>query len=121
MNRKNRKVDNFSLSSAFCEFRHGRDIETQKHVNGMTVYLRFWVHTKVLDVCMSVSCCYMRREEKPTNATECFIALMIRSTRIGYFYAIHHQELETICVLLPPVVCSAWLLVVGVQVQDNRL
>jgi len=29
-----------------------------------------------------------------------------------HFYA-HHQELETICVLLPPVVCSVWLLVVG--------
>jgi hypothetical protein len=43
----------------------------------------------------------MRREENQLDVTECFIALMIRS--------------ETICVLLPPMVCSAWLLVVGGQ------
>ena len=47
----------------------------------------------------------MRREEKPTRATEWFIALIIFSTRFGHFYA-HHQELETICVLLPPMVCD---------------
>ena len=46
------------------------------------------------------------------DVTECFIALMIRSTCFGHFYA-HQQELETICVFLPPMVCSAWLLVVG--------
>ena len=39
------------------------------------------------------------------DVTECFIALMIRLTCFGHFYA-HHQELETICVLLPPMVCS---------------
>ena len=54
------------------------------------------------------------------DATEWFIALIICSTCFGHFYA-HHQELETICVLLPPMVCSAWLLVVGGQVQGNRL
>ena len=54
------------------------------------------------------------------DVTECFIALMIRSTCFGHFYA-HHQELEAIYVLLPPMVCSAWLLVVGGQVQDSRL
>jgi len=50
--------------------------------------------------------------EKKTHldATECFIALIICSACFGHFYA-HHQELETICVLLPPMVCSAWLLV----------
>ena len=42
------------------------------------------------------------------------------STCFGHFYA-HHQELETICVLLPPMVCSAWLLVVGGQVQGSRV
>ena len=31
------------------------------------------------------------------DVTECFIALMIRSTCFGHFYA-HHQEIETICV-----------------------
>ena len=46
------------------------------------------------------------------DVTECFIALMICSTRFGHSYT-HHQELENICVLLLPVVCSACLLVVG--------
>ena len=40
------------------------------------------------------------------NATEWFIALIICPTCCGHFYA-HHQKLETICVLLPPMVCSA--------------
>jgi len=62
----------------------------------------------------------MRREENQLDVTECFIALMIRWTCFGNFYA-HHQELETICVLLPPMVCSAWLLVVRGQVQSSRL
>ena len=48
----------------------------------------------------------MRREENQLDVTECFIALMIRSTHFGHFYA-HHQELETVCVLVPPMVCSA--------------
>jgi len=59
-----------------------------------------------------------------TDIPLCFkliiIALIICSTCFGHFYA-HHQELETICVLLPPMVCSAWLLVVGGQVQGSRL
>ena len=42
------------------------------------------------------------------DATELFIALIICSTCFGHFYA-HHQELETICVLLPPMVCDAWV------------
>ena len=48
------------------------------------------------------------------DATEWFIAPIIRLTCFGHFYA-HHQELKTICMLLPPMVCSAWLLVVGGQ------
>ena len=55
----------------------------------------------------------MRREENQL-VTECFITLMICSTCFGHFYA-HHQELEAISLLLPPMVCSAWLLVVGVR------
>ena len=55
-----------------------------------------------------------------SHPCECFIALMTFSTCLGHFYA-HHQELQTICVLLPPMVCSAWLLVVGGQVQGSRL
>ena len=67
------------------------------------------------------TCSYHRHEivvsvcvEKKTqlDATEWFIALIICSACFGHFYA-HHQELVTICVLLPPVACSAWSLVVG--------
>jgi hypothetical protein len=53
---------------------------------------------------------YMRREENQLDTTECFIALVIRSTCFGHLYA-HHQELETILVLLLHMVCNA--LVVG--------
>ena len=53
-------------------------------------------------------------KENQLDATEWFIALIICSTCFGHLY-VHNQELETICVLLPPMVCSAWLLVVGVR------
>ena len=55
---------------------------------------------------------HVGREENQLDVAECFIALMMLSTCFVHFYA-HQQELETICVLLPPMVCSAWLLVVG--------
>jgi len=48
-------------------------------------------------VCASL---YKRRKENQLDATECFIALIIRSTCFGHLY-VHHQELETILVLLP--------------------
>ena len=54
------------------------------------------------------------------DVTECFIALMICSVCFGHVFA-HYQELETICVLLPSMACSAWLLVVEGQVQSSRL
>ena len=50
------------------------------------------------------SLCVQKKSQLDT--TEWFIALIICSTCFGYFYA-HHQELETTCVLLPPMVCSA--------------
>ena len=49
---------------------------------------------------------YKRREENQLDATECFIALIIYSTCFTHLYA-HHQELETIIVLLPHMVCNA--------------
>jgi len=49
---------------------------------------------------------FKRREENQLDATECFIALIICSTCFGHLYA-HHQELETILVLLPHMVCNA--------------
>ena len=47
-----------------------------------------------------------RREGNQLDTTECFIALIICSTCFGHLYA-HHQELETILVLLPHIVCNA--------------
>ena len=47
----------------------------------------------------------LEKKNQP-DATEWFIALIIRSKCFGHLYA-HHQELETICVLLPPMVCNA--------------
>jgi hypothetical protein len=59
-----------------------------------------------LDVCLSVHRCICVEKKNQLDATEWFIALIICSTCFGHFYA-HHQELEIMCVLLPPVVCSA--------------
>ena len=75
----------------------------------------------VFDVmCLSVHRCICIQKKNQPDATEWFIALIICSTCFGHFY-VHHQEVETICVLLPPMVSCAWLLVVGGQVQDSRL
>ena len=49
---------------------------------------------------------YKRREENQLDASESFIELIICSTCFGHLYA-HRQELETILVLLPHVVCNA--------------
>jgi len=43
-------------------------------------------------------------EENQLDATELFIAPITCSTCFGHLYA-HHQELETILVLLPHMVC----------------
>ena len=47
-----------------------------------------------------------RTEENQPDANEWFIALIICSTCFGHLYA-HHQELETILVLLRHMVCNA--------------
>jgi hypothetical protein len=70
------------------------------------------VNTNITEECVE--------KKNQLDVTECFIALMICSKCFGNFYA-HLQELETIRVLLPPMVCSAWLLVVGGQVQGSRV
>jgi len=49
---------------------------------------------------------HKRREENQLDTTEWFIEPIICSTCFGHLYA-HHQELETIFVLLPHVVCNA--------------
>jgi len=64
-------------------------------------------------VCASL---YKRREEHQLDATECFIACF------GHLYA-HHQELETIRVLLPHMVCSALVAggrLLGAELQAMR-
>ena len=55
---------------------------------------------------------YKHREENQLDVTECFIALIIYSTYFGHLYA-HHQELETIFVLLQHMVRNT--LVAGCQ------
>ena len=45
-------------------------------------------------------------EENQLDATECFIAIIMCSTCFGHSHA-HHQELETILLLLPHMVCNA--------------
>ena len=60
-----------------------------------------------------------RREENPLYATVCFIALIICATSFGHLYA-RHQELESILMLLPHVVCNALVaggLLLGAQLQ----
>ena len=63
-------------------------------------------HIIQFDVCLSVHRCIYVEKKNQLDATEWFIALIICSTSFGHFYA-HHQELEPICVLLPPMVCDA--------------
>ena len=62
-------------------------------------HLRFWC----IFVCAPL---YIRREQNQLDATERFIAFIICSTCFEHLYA-HHQELETILVLLLHMVCNA--------------
>jgi len=57
---------------------------------------------------------YKRREENQLDTAGRYIAIIICSTCFGSLYA-HHQELETILVLLPHMVCNA--LVSGVRLS----
>jgi len=57
-------------------------------------------------VCLSVHLSIYLEKKNQLDATKWFIALIKSSTCFGQFYA-HHQELENICVLLPPMVYDA--------------
>ena len=59
---------------------------------------------KVWGACYTLGARYLSKNM--VDVTECFIALVICSTCFGHLYA-HHQELETILVLLPHVLCNA--------------
>ena len=50
--------------------------------------------------------CICIKKKNLLDATEWFIALIKCSTCFRHFYA-RHQELETIWILLPPMVCDA--------------
>ena len=67
-----------------------------------------------VDVCLSVQLCICVEKKNRLDVTECFIALIICSTCSDA----HHQELTTICVLLPPMVCS--VLVAGGRKSGAR-
>jgi hypothetical protein len=66
------------------------------------------LNTKIrkCDVCLSVHLCICVEKKNQLDTTEWFIALIMCLTCFGHFYA-HHQELKTICVLIPPMVCDA--------------
>ena len=57
-------------------------------------------------MCLSVHRCICIENKNQLDATEWFTALIIYSTCFGHLYC-HHQELETMRVLLPPMVCDA--------------
>jgi len=71
-------------------------------------------------MCLSVHRCVCVEKKKQLDATEWFIALIICPKCFGRFYA-HHQELETICVLLPPMACVALFAGCWSQVQSSGL
>ena len=63
-----------------------------------------------------------RTEENQLDATEYFIAIKICSTCFGHSYA-HHQQLDTILVLLPHTVCDVLVAggrLLGVEQQAMR-
>ena len=103
-----------STTKPFIRFGSSKLFTQIKHSVGQKVYKAY----VLLDVCLSVHRCICVEKKNQLDATERFIALIICSTCFGNFYA-HHQELEAICVLLPPMMCDA--LVVGGQMQDSRL
>jgi len=83
-----------------------------------TLYGNIWKNQQKYTLKKAICECVEKKNQ--LDATEWFIALIIWSKCFGHFYA-HHQELETICVLVPPMVGSAWLLVVGGRLWSSRL
>ena len=90
-------------------------LEVRCRTTGYAFGMRDVASNKSRELCISVE------KKNQLDATEWFIALLICSTCFGHLYA-HHQQLETICVCYYRLWCAVlWLLVVGSQVQDNRL
>ena len=101
--RKRQEQDGLLKAKSFCNLARLPALWILQPLNLMCV---------CVCVCPSVHRCICVGKKNQVDATEWFIALIICSTCFGHFYA-HHQELATMCVLLPPMVRSAWLLVVG--------
>ena len=74
----------------------------------------------IIEVCLSMHRCVCVENKNQLDATEWFIALMIRSTCFGHFYA-HHQELRLYVCYYRLWCAMPLLLVVGGQVQVSRL
>ena len=90
-----------------------------KRENGASYSSQFIPHSKYQGTpvtttlhCQAKQCIFSklrkheRREENQLDASECSIALIICSTCFWNLYA-HHQELDTMLLLLPRIVCNA--------------
>jgi len=78
------------------------DFKTDK----INSYYEFFRNIQIILCVFVCASLYMSREENQLYATKYFIALIICSTCFGHLHA-HHQELDTIFVLLPHMVCNA--------------
>jgi hypothetical protein len=75
-------------------------------IAGIFSYYKTFVSKKRVLLHLSSTSFVMRREENQLDATKWLIALIICSKCFGHFYT-HHQELETILVLLQLMMCNA--------------
>ena len=69
-------------------------------------YYRLWCAVLGFWLSEEVRCRAAGYGSRLRDVARPFIALIICSKCFGHLYA-HHQELEIICVLLPPTVCDA--------------
>jgi len=94
-----------------------RTVQYQKTLNKphpvYCIYVCKYNFDVITNKFQTTSICVEKKNQR--DATEWLIALIICSTCFGHIYA-HHQELETICVSLPLMVCSA--LVAGCRRSD---
>jgi len=103
-----------------CDLRSVRLFHIFPHYLIKAWWKEFIEHkTRKLDVCLSVHRCICVEKKNQLDATEWFIARIKCSTCFRHFYA-HHQELETVCVLLPPMVCSAEVRVLRTRQQQMQ-
>ena len=102
-----RNVGNYSSKDTASHIpdgfnRHLSSASQKPISNHMDPYRTLTFHLNVQRVLVCLE------KKNQLDAIEWFIALIICSTCFGHLYA-HHQELKSICVLLPPVVCNAFV------------